>query len=329
MVADILLFYRGMAKRAVKKTTTKSPTKKSSAASERGLWKGSISFGLINIPVRVVSAKEQSDIHFTMLDPSNLSKVGYKYYNKATGEEISRSATVKGFEYQKGSFVILSEQDFKKAYPKATGTIDIQNFVALEDIDPVFFEKAYYLVANKGGEKGYRLLTEALHKQEKVAIGKIVLHTKQHLVALIPRGDYLLLETLHFAEDVKDLRELDSSKSAVSSAKVLGKEVEMAEQLIENMTESWNPDSYEDTFREDIMKLVNAKVKAGKGTEIADVDGSAKEIEGSNITDLMPLLKKSLASKNPLKSPAKISAKTTKKALTKALPAPKLVRAQK
>lgn len=294
---------KATARKATPKKTAhrRKPSAAASSSESRGLWKGSISFGLINIPVRVVSAKEQKSIHFTMLDPSNLSKVGYKYYNKTTGEEISRSATVKGYEYEKGSFVILSDEDFKKAYPKATQTIDIQNFVELDEIDPVFFEKAYYLLPLKGGEKGYRLLSQALLKQKKVAIAKFVLHTKQHLVALIPRGDYLLLETLHFAEDVKDLSELETKKSDLPSAKTLTKEVEMAEQLIENMTEPWDPSSYEDTFREDILKLVTAKVKAGKVEEIGEAAPSTKTKEIASVTDLMPLLRKSLASKGSKK----------------------------
>jgi DNA end-binding protein Ku len=285
-------------RKTAKAKVTKLKTKKAKPHnSERGLWTGSISFGLINIPVRLVTAKEQQDVHFTMLDPSNLSKVGYKYYNKATGEDVSRSATVKGYEYEKGSYVVLSEQDFKKAYPKTTGTIDIQNCVSLREIDPVFFEKAYYLMPTKGGEKSYRLLAQALNKQDKVAIAKIVMHTKQHLVALISRGDYLLMETLHFAADVKELRELEDAKQALPAAKVAPKEVEMAERLIENMTEKWDPDAYEDTFRDDIMKLVHAKVKAGKGTEVPELEAASDEEDHSNVRDLMPLLRKSLESK--------------------------------
>lgn len=296
--------FEAMAKKAVKKTQKKAKKTNSrkkagsTSLSERGLWSGSISFGLVNIPVRVVSAKEQKEVHFTMLDPSNLSKVGYKYYNKETGEDISRSETVKGYEYEKGNFVIISDEDFKKAYPKATQTIDIENFVALEEIDPVFFEKAYYLVPTKGGQKGYKLLSQALQKQKKVAIAKFVMHMKQHLVALIPRGDYLLLETLHFADDVKEVRELEDKKAELPAAKNLAREVQMAEELIENMTEKWDPDSYEDTFRDDIMKLVQAKVKAGKGAEVRDIEPLEKDETPSNVTDLMPLLRKSLAAKN-------------------------------
>ena len=138
-------------KASKKKVTKKSTKKKATKVNTRGLWTGAISFGLVNINVRVVSAKEQKDLHFTMLDPTNLSPVGYKYYNKTSGEEISRSKTVKAFEYKDGQYVIMSDADFKKANPKATQTIDIENFVELEQIDPVFFNRAYYLLPNKGG----------------------------------------------------------------------------------------------------------------------------------------------------------------------------------
>lgn len=270
---------------------------------QRGLWTGSISFGLVNIPVRVVSAREQQELHFTMLDPSNLSPVGYKYYNKSTGDEVSRSQTVKAYEYKSGTYVIMSDADFKKANPKATQTIDIENFVELEEIDPVFFEKAYYLLPSKGGDKGYKLLCEALQKSKKVAIAKFVLHTKQHLVALIPRGNFLLLELLHFAEDVKELSELGDWKKEIPVSKTLSKEVEMAERLIEDMTTKWKPTEYENTYHADIMKMVKSKVKAGKATEITeDYEDESESERTSKVVDLMPLLRKSLESKKTHRS---------------------------
>lgn len=278
-----------------KSKNTKTKKRDSDFGAKRGLWNGAISFGLVNIPVKVLSSREQPDIHFTMLDPSNLSKVGYKYYNKATGEDISRDATVKGFEYEKGNYVLFSDSDFKKANPKATQTIDIENFVELGEIDPVYFEKAYYLVPLKGGAKGYRLLSEALKKQNKIAVAKIVLHTKQHLAAIIPRGDFLLLELLHFAEEVKDITELETSQNDLPT--VRAGEVDMAEKLIENMTADWSPHDYHDTYREDIMKLVHAKVKAGKATEIVEESVDSDLETSNNVTDLMPLLRKSLAAK--------------------------------
>ncbi len=291
-----------MAKAKSKSSTKNKKKTESKAKSPRGIWNGSISFGLVNIAVRVVSAKEKESIHFSMIDPSNLSPVGYKYYNKASGEEVKRNDTVKAFEYKPESYVVMTDADFKKANPKATQTIDIENFVELEEIDPVFFEKAYYLLPNKGGEKGYKLLCEALHKSKKVAIAKIVLHTKQHLAALIPRGEFMLLELLHFAEDVKELQELGDWRKEVPVSKTIAKEVQMAEQLIEDMTVKWAPDAYEDTYRQDIMKMVKAKVKSGKATEINDDFVDEKEDSDSQVLDLMPLLRKSLADKSSKKN---------------------------
>jgi DNA end-binding protein Ku len=270
----------------------------------QGLWQGSLSFGLVNIYVRLVSAREKQDIHFSMIDPDNMSPIGYKYYNKASGEEVSRSKTVKAFEIKPGKFVVLTDADFKKANPKATQTIDIDNFVRLGEIDPVFFEKAYYLLPAKGSEKAYRLLCDALKKSGKVAIAKIVLHTKQHLVAIMPRGDHLLLELLHFADEVKELRELGDWRSENAPVKTSGREVEMAERLINDMTMAWNPDAYKDTYREDIMKRIKAKAKAGKATELTEDGETSKEAHSSKVVDLMPLLKKSLESKSK-KAPAR------------------------
>lgn len=294
-------------KKLARKTSPKHSKKKTRAEKDprlsRGIWNGNISFGLINIPVRLVSSREQPDLHFTMLDPRNLSPVGYKYYNKLSGKEISRSDTVKAFEFRKGEFVILSDADFKKANPEATQTIDIQNFVELEEIDPVYFMRAYYILPNRGGDKAYSLLSQSLLSSGKVAIAKIVLHTKQYLAALIPRGEYLLLELLHFAEDVKDIEEL--SEMSRKSTPILPQEEEMAMRLIEGMSSRWIPSKYKDTYREDIMKRVQAKVRAGKATEITkDLPEkvSATELKES---DLLPLLQKSLAS-----SRKKVSRKT-------------------
>ena len=289
-----------MAKKVSHHTKSKHKSHKKSdknSFSQRGLWSGNISFGLVNIAVRVVSAKEQADLHFTMLDPSNLSPIGYKYYNKSSGEEVARNKTVKAYEYKSGNYVILTDADFKKANPVATQTIDIENFVALDDIDPVFFDRAYYLLPNKGSEKAYQLLCQALLQSRKVAIAKIVLHTKQHLASLIPRGKFLLLELLHFAEDVKELRDLAEWNKDIPPAKNASKEGQRAERLIEDMTSRWNPDEYKDTYRVDIMKRVQAKVKAGKALEITKDFEAPSEQEGSNVVDLMPLLRKSLETK--------------------------------
>lgn len=294
--------------RVLSKAKSKSRRKSKKAHSDeahesRGLWSGAISFGLVNIPVKLVSAREQQDLHFMMLDPSNLSPVGYKYYNKSTGEEVKRNQTVKAFEHKTDEYVIMTEADFKKANPIATQTIDIENFVNLSEIDPVYFEKAYYLLPKKGGEKAYALLCQALQKTDKVAIAKIVIHTKQHLVAVMARDQFLMMEMLHFASDVIDISELGDWKNAAPKAKIQPQEVQMAEQLIEDMTTKWKPADYKDTYRQDIMKQVQAKVKAGKATEITEDFVEKEETETTSAKDLMPLLRKSLATKK--KHPSK------------------------
>lgn len=283
-----------MALRNKIKLSRKNNSEQSSGSNQRGLWSGAISFGLVNINVRVVSAKQKAELHFTMLDPSNLSPIGYRYYNKTTGDEVSRSRTIKAFEYKSGKYVVMTPADFKKANPKATQTIDIECFVQIAEIDPVFFEKAYYLLPNKGGEKPYALLCEALQKSKKVAIAKIILHTKQHLAAIIPREKFLLLELLHFAEDVKDLQDLEDWRAEVEYAKLASREVDMAEKLIADMTTNWNPSDHKDTYRADIMKLVKNKVRAGKATEISEDYEKRDESSPTQVLDLMPLLQKSL-----------------------------------
>lgn len=284
--------------RAKKSADQDDDDEEGSGSRQRGLWSGNISFGLVNIAVRLVSAREQKGLSFNMLDPSNLAPVGYKYYNKATGDEVKRGSTIKGYEYKPGNYVLMSDADFKKANPKATQTIDIENFVKLDEIDPVFFEKAYYLLPSKGSEKAYKLFCEALQKSRRVAIAKMVMHTKQHLVALMPRDKYLLCEMLHFAEDVKELRELGDWKKEVKPSSTTSKEVEMAERLIDDMTTAWKPEAYKDTYRADIMKQVKAKVKAGKATEITkDFELTDEKSSSTKVLDLMPLLKKSLESK--------------------------------
>ncbi len=292
LVCNIHCMTKVKQKSSKKKSVKKTSKVNSHQDQGRGLWKGAISFGLVNIPVRAISSKEQPDLHFTLLDPSNLSPIGYKYYNKATGEEVSHSDLIKGYKYGSGTYVLMSTADFKQANPKATQTIDIETFVDLTEIDPVFFERAYYLQPLNGAEKAYSLLCSALHKTGKVAIAKVVLHTKQHLVALVPRGSYLLLELLRFAEDVKELREIDSRFDA---KKTKTQEVEMAEQLIDRMSGSWKPETYKNTYREDIMKTVKAKFRAGKATEITEETSDKKESDGAQVLDLMPLLRKSLA----------------------------------
>lgn len=211
------------------------------------IWKGSISFGLLNIPVNLQTAEQTKELHFRMLDQKNLAPIRFKRVNDRTGQEVPYDRIVKGYEYEKGQFVIVDKKDFTAANVKATQTIDIEDFVDLADVDWMLFEKPYYLVPQKGGEKGYFLLRDALEKTKKAAIAKIVIRTKQHLCAVMARGDFLILEILRFAHEVKEAREVPSLETAKKKSAYNARELKMAEQLIKGMSAKWRPDKYKDT----------------------------------------------------------------------------------
>ena len=280
------------------------------------IWKGSLSFGLLNIPVSLQKAQEDKELHFSMLDKKNLSPIKYKKVNAKDGKEVPWNRIVKGYEFEKGQYVIMDKEDFKKANPKATQTIDIEGFVDFDEIDLMFFEKPYYLVPQKSGIKGYFLLSEALKKTNKVAIAKIVIRTKQHLVAVMNKGNYLVMEIMRFAHEVLEADEVDYLEG-IHKPKFSPKEIKMAEELIKGMSDDWKPEQYKDTYNDDIMHMVKLKIKAGEGHEIEDEDlPKAEKITASNVVDLMPLLKKSLEEKKKSKT-KKSKKKVAKKASTK------------
>ena len=266
----------------------------------RGMWKGSIAFGLVNIPIYLESATQEKKINFRLIDKSDHAPIGYKQYNKVTGKEITRSSIVKGYEYKKGEFVLMSEEDFKKANVKATDNIDIEDFVELTEIDPMLFEKPYYVVPQKGGEKGYILLREALQRTGKAAVAKIVLHTVQHLVCIMARGEYLILEILRFANEVIGANEAAFLESSVKTTHISEKEVLVAKQLIDGMTAKWNPEKYHNTYRDDLMKQINTKIKKGDTAVVEPAESKSEDL--SNVVDLTALLRKSLESKRKRKT---------------------------
>jgi DNA end-binding protein Ku len=267
----------------------------------RGLWKGAISFGLVNVPVELHSAKKRSsELDMTMLDKRDLAPVGYKRVNKSSGKEVPWDDVVKGYEYQDGNYVVLSEEDFRRANPEAAKTVDIQAFVDLASIEPQYFDTPYYLVPGKRGEKAYALLRETLKKAGKAGIATVVIRTKQYLAALIAQDEVLVLDTLRHADELKDVSELK-----IPEAKVTAKELDMAMRLVEDMSDEWQPGKYKDTFRQDLMKRIEQKVKAGQTEEITAPDKTSERPEkGGEVIDLMELLKKSVKSK-PAKRPAK------------------------
>jgi DNA end-binding protein Ku len=267
----------------------------------RGLWKGAISFGLVNVPVELYSAqKRSSELDMTMLDKRNLSPVGYKRVNKASGKEVPWDEVIKGYEYEDDKYVVLSQEDFRRANPEASKTVDIRAFVELASIAPQFFETPYYLIPGKRGEKAYALLRETLKKAGKAGIATVVIRTKQYLAALIAQDELLILNTLRYADELKEASEF---KDKLKEGKVTSKELDMAMRLVDDMADEWKPEKYKDTYREDLLKRIGEKVKAGETEEITEPDKERRAEKGAEVIDLMELLKKSVGKKEKHEKP--------------------------
>ena len=262
----------------------------------RSLWKGSISFGLVNIPVVLYSAEDRNSFDLSLLDRRDLKPVGFKRYNKDTGKEVTWDQIVKGYEYEKNRYVVLTDEDFRRANVEATQTIDILSFVKAEDIAPTFFETPYYLAPDKRGEKGYALLRETLKKTGQVAIATVVIRTRQYIAAVIPWTDMMVLNTLRYANELRPVKDLDIPEKSLKAAGVTSREVEMAAKLVEEMSGTWKPSQYKDTYHDDLLRLIQKRIKAGK-TEVITKPGKEdkKEKPGrGKVVDLMALLKRSV-----------------------------------
>lgn len=274
----------------------------------RALWKGSISFGLVSIPVGLYTIENSNNLNLDMLDKRDNARIHFKRVNAETGKEVKWANIVKGYNYAGNKYVIITPEDFKKANVKATQTIDIEHFVKLEDVETKYFERPYYVAPTTGGEKPYALLRDALKKSKKFAIAKIVIRTKQHLAALMPEGDHLILELLRFDHDVRNMSEVTVAKPAKA---ITPKEMKMATDLIDVMSDEWRPASYKDTYYEDVKKMIAYKVKHGQTKDVEMPEDESQTSNGT-VLDLMPLLRESLAGKS---RPAK--PRTTKKTTMK------------
>ena len=228
----------------------------------RALWKGAISFGLVHIPVELISASLDHELDLSMLDRRDFAPIGYKRYNKRTGKEVEWDDIIKGYEYKKDEYVVLSEEDLKQANVKATQTIDILTFVDAAEVALTFYAHPYYLLPAKGGEKVYALLRETLRKANKVGIASVVMRTKQHLCALVCVDDAIVLNTLRYADELRPTEDLDLPGSTLKAAGITDKELKMALSLVEGMSETWEPAQYHDSYREDVLALVKKKIKA-------------------------------------------------------------------
>jgi len=260
--------------------------------SKRILWKGAISFGLVHIPIALHSATEEQGLNFDWLDKRTMDPVGYKRINKKTGEEISSENIVKGVKYEDGSYVILSPEEIKAAYPKATQTIEIESFVPTNSIPFIYFERPYYISPINKGKKVYALLREILIKTGKVGLAKVVIQTKQHLALLMPLGPALVLNLLRWGDEIRTWKDLDLPEKECGLTQ---KEMKLGEQLVDDMSGVWNPEQFTDSFKEQILHLVEEKVKAGETKTVTQID-SAESTASAKIYDLTEMLQRSLKS---------------------------------
>ncbi len=257
----------------------------------RAFWKGAISFGLVYIPVELYSATHSATIDLDFLDKRDFSPVGYQRYNKRTGKLVEWKDIVRGYQYQKGKYVALSDEDFRQANTKASQTIEIASFTDAANITPEYYETPYYVAPQKGGQKVFALLREALKRTEKVAIANVVVRTRQHLAVVLPEDDILVLNTLRFSDEIRTPQDMGVS---APGAKLAAKEISMAEKLIEGMTGAWEPRKYHDTYREDLMKRIKEKVKNKETHTLTEASKEAKPRKSAEIIDLMAVLKQSL-----------------------------------
>lgn len=268
----------------------------------RAIWSGTISFGLVSVPVRMFPATQSKELRFHFLDRRDLTPIGYDKVRKDTGESVSADEIVRGFEIEKGRYVPIDDEDLDRLDIELTHSIDILDFVSLDEIDPIYFRKAYYLAPQEGAEKPYRLLVKALEETGKVGIAKVVIRNKQHLAALRTHDGVLVLETMYYADEIRQPESVDG-KGRLQKA-----EVEMAKSLVENLSDSFEPEKYDDNYRKELMELIRAKAKGQKLPE-------PKDEEEGEVVDLMAALRESVEqTRKKQQRPKKSTRKRAKKA---------------
>ena len=283
----------------------------------RPIWTGTLSFGLLNIPVSLMSGERKVDISFRMLDTRDKNPIRFERVNAETGEEVPWKDIVKAFEYDKGSYVVVEKEDIASAAPQTHESVDVEAFVDRDAIGIRFFEKPYVLVPGKKAEKGYVLLRDTLARTGKVGVARVVIRTREYLCAVVPEGDALVLMMLRYPQELVDPEEYKLPTGKASDYRITAKEREMAESLIGSMAATWAPDDYHDEFRKRLEAIIKKRIKArGATTRIKDDDAPEHEDAATNVVDFMALLQKSLDSKK--RTPAKKS--STKKTPAKKAP---------
>jgi DNA end-binding protein Ku len=274
--------------RTQKRTTEPEDEPKKRDGGSHAIWKGSITFGLVNIPVSLHAAESRNDISLHLLHRQNLSPIHYKRVDEATGKEVDWSDIVHGYEYEPGKYVVVSDEDLKRANPEATQTVEIVSFVDASEVSPLLFDKPYYLVPEKRARKSYALLREVLRRSGKYGIAKIVLRSREYIAAVLPQEDVIVVNLLRYGYELRDPQALD-----VPGKESMGEgEIRMAERLVDAMVEHWDPDKYRDTYHEDLLKMIHAKMESGETAESAEP--AEKPVRKANVVDIMDLLKKSV-----------------------------------
>jgi len=273
----------------------------------RAIWKGTISFGLVNVPVELYPASQSHTLSFSMLDKRDFSPVGYKRYNKTTGAEVPWNDIVKGYEYEKDQYVVMSDEDFRRANVQQAKSVEISTFVDAKSIPPQYFETPYYLVPGERGQKVYALLREVMRTTGKIGVGQVVIRTSHHLAAVIPVGEALMMITLRYANELRAEKEFDFPPMTLKNAGVTPKELDLAKKLIEDMAGEWNPKEFEDTYNEDLLKRIEQKIERGETKELTKPEGEAGEARSAQVIDLMELLKRSI-DKTSTRSPKRAAA---------------------
>jgi DNA end-binding protein Ku len=284
----------------------------------RPIWKGSISFGLVNVPVDLYPAEQRSDLHFTMLDSKDKSHVKYHRCSESSGREVPWNEIARAYEYDGNNYVIVEDDDFKRASAQTAQAIELEDFVDQKAIDYVYFDKPYYLVPGKRGEKGYVLLREALKRSGKVGVARVVIRTREHLAVFLPEGDALVLNLIRYDHEVRKPEEYNIPKGDMSEYKISDREVDLALQLIDSMATEWQPEKYKDVYRDKLLEVIERKIESGEKAIPPSEEGAGEPVGAGNVIDMMSLLKKSVEQKNEPaeKTEKKTASKRTKKRKT-------------
>lgn len=283
----------------------------------RAIWKGHITFGLVNIPVSLFSAEKRSDLSFHLIDSRDHARVRYERVNADTGDEVPWNQIVKGYEYAKGSYVVIENEELKKAAPEATQSVEIEAFVNEDEIDDLFFDKPYYLEPGKKGEKGYALLREVLRDSGRVGIARVVIRTRQYMAALGVRENALTLTLMRYLQEIRETDDLKLPGDDLKKLGVTAAETKMARLLVDNMTEEWNPSQYHDEYREALVKWIEKKVEAGDVTLADEAAEPAQEAVTINLMDALKASVKGNGATKSTKSAAKKTKTKTKKKATR------------